>query len=91
MTYKIKYSGSFKKSYKLCKRRGYDISLLQEVINILAEKGELPAKYKPHILSGKLDCIWECHIEPDWLLLWIKKEDEMTLLLLNTGTHSDIF
>lgn len=91
MTYKIKYSGSFKKSYKLCKRRGYDMSLLQEAICILAEKGELPPKYRPHILSGKLEGIWECHIEPDWLLLWTKEEKEMTLLLLNTGTHSDIF
>jgi len=91
MTYKIKYSGSFKKSYKLCKRRGYDMSLLQEVIGILAAKGELPSKYKPHILSGKLDGIWECHIEPDWLLLWTKEEEEMTLLFLNTGTHSDLF
>lgn len=55
MTYKIKYSGSFKKAYKRCKRRGLDMSLLQEAIRILAEKGELPPKYKPHVLSGKLN------------------------------------
>ena len=90
MKFKIKYSGTFKKSYKLCKRRGYDMSLLQEAISILAEEGELPSKYKAHILSGRLDGIWECHLDSNWLLLWIKEDREMTMLFLDTGTHSDV-
>ena len=91
MKYSIEYSGQFKKSLKLCKKRGFPIELLQEVVRILAECGELPPKYKPHVLSGKYAGIWECHISSDWLLLWSKNDDELILLLLETGTHSDLF
>ena len=91
MKYSIEYSGQFKKSLKLCKKRGFPIELLQEVVRILAEYGELPPKYKPHVLSGKYAGIWECHISPDWLLLWSKNDKELVLLLLETGTHSDLF
>jgi mRNA interferase YafQ len=53
--------------------------------------GRFKKSYKPHILSGKYAGIWECHIEPDWLLLWKQNDTELTLLLLDTGTHSDVF
>ena len=89
--YKIKYSGQFKKSLKLCKKRGLDMSLIHEALTLLACNGWLPAKYKPHVLSGKYSGIWECHIEPDWLLLWKQDNDSLTLMLVDTGTHSDIF
>lgn len=89
--YSIEYSGQFKKSFKLCKKRGYSLELLMDVISILSEKGELPSQYKPHILSGKYAGIWECHIKPDWLLLWKQDNEKLTLLLLQTGTHSDLF
>lgn len=92
MKYTIRYSGQFKRSYKLCKKRGYDMTKLEVVIHLLAESGSLPAKYKPHILSGRgLAGYWECHIEPDWLLVWDQNDTELILLLLDTGTHSDIF
>ena len=91
MKYTIRFSGQFKKSYKLCKRRGYDMTKLQTVMRILGEKGVLPAEYRPHILSGNWAGIWECHVAPDWLLLWKRYENELTLLLLDTGTHSDVF
>ena len=91
MKYTIHYSGRFKKSYKLCKRRGLNITNLKTVLSLLADTGTLPAKYRPHILSGKYANIWECHIEPDWLLLWKQNDTELTLLLLDTGTHSDVF
>jgi len=91
MSFVIKYSSRFKRSYKLCKRRGYDIDKLTTVISLLAENGKLPAKYRPHILSGNYAGIWECHIESDWLLLWKQNDNELTLLLMDTGTHSDIF
>lgn len=91
MKYTIHYSGRFKKSYKLCKRRGLNISNFETVVRLLAETGTLPAKYRPHMLTGNYAGIWECHIEPDWLLLWKQNDTELTLLLLETGTHSDIF
>lgn len=91
MKYTIQYSGKFKKSYKLCKRRGLDISHLETVVRLLAETGALPAKYRPHMLTGNYAGIWECHIEPDWLLLWKQNNTKLTLLLLETGSHSDIF
>jgi mRNA interferase YafQ len=67
------------------------MSHLETVIRILSDEGQLPAEYKPHILSGKYAGIWECHVEPDWLLLWTQNDKELILLLLDTGTHSDIF
>jgi len=91
MKYTINYSSRFKKSYKLCKRRGLNIANFETVVSLLAETGTLPAKYRPHILSGKYAGIWECHIEPNWLLLWKQNDAELTLLLLDTGTHSDVF
>lgn len=91
MKYKICFSTSFKKSYKLCKRRGYDMSLFDEVYNLLADHGCLPEKYLPHQLHGKLRGIWECHITPDWILLWDKKDKELTLYLMDTGTHADLY
>lgn len=91
MKYTIHYSGRFKKSYKLCKRRGLNIDNFEQVVRLLAATGKLPAKYQPHILSGKYAGIRECHIEPNWLLLWKQNDTELTLLLLDTGTHSDVF
>lgn len=64
---------------------------LKEVVRILEEKGELPNVYKPHKLSGKYAGKWECHILPDWLLVWEQYDDELLLLFTNTGSHSDIF
>lgn len=89
--YSIEYSGQFKKSVKRCKKRGLDLSELQKVIRLLAEKGTLPQEYKPHILSGKYAGIWECHVKPDRLLLWKQYDSTFILMFLETGTHSDIF
>ena len=92
MKYTLRYSGQFKRSYKLCKKRGYDMSQLETVLRLLAETGTLPPKYKPHILSGRNWAgYWECHIEPNWLLVWDQNDTELVLLLLDTGTHSDLF
>ena len=91
MKYEILYTSKFKKSYKLCKRRGLDVSFLKEVIDILATEGSLPPKYSTHILSGKWANVWECHIQSDWLLVWRQYDEELVLLMLDTGSHSDIF
>lgn len=89
--YRISYSNRFSKSLKKCVKRGLDVEKLKETINILSQTGTLPSKYKPHKLSSKFAGVWECHIEPDWLLLWDQNDTELTLLFIDTGTHSDIF
>lgn len=89
--YSIDYSNRFKKDLKRCKKRGLDISLIQDAIKILAATGTLPEQYRPHKLSGNMQGLWECHIEPDWLMIWQQNDKELILLFLQTGTHSDLF
>ncbi|MGC4129825.1 MAG: type II toxin-antitoxin system YafQ family toxin [Bergeyella sp.] len=89
--YEIVTTKQFDKEVKKCIKRGYDISLLKEVMSILAETGTLPPKYKPHKLSGNYAGCWECHIKSDWLLIWQQNDTELILLFTNTGTHSDLF
>lgn len=91
MSYSLFYSNKYKKSLKKCVKRGLDIEKLRTAIDILCEKGSLPIEYRPHKLSGKFKGNWECHIEPNWLLVWSQNDTELTLLMLDTGTHSDIF
>ena len=89
--YQLKYTNRFKKDVKRAVKRGYDISLLEKVINTLQETGSLPPEYKPHILSGSYVGKCECHIKSDWLLIWEQDDETLTLLFLSTGTHSDLF
>ena len=91
MKYSIEYTSHFKKKVKLLKKRGYDLTELAKTINILCETGELPQEFKPHKLSGKYSGCWECHIKPDWLLVWEQYDDRLVMLMVDTGTHSDIF
>lgn len=88
---KIKYHSKFKKDVKTIKKRNYDLSKLQKVIEILAEEKTLPAKYKDHSLTGIYQDFRECHILPDWLLIYRIDKDILTLVLSRTGTHSDLF
>ena len=89
--YQVKFTTTFKKSYKLMRKRGLDISLLDDVIDKLRQGIPLEEKYKDHGLSGNFDGFRECHIKPDWLLVYLIENDILTLTLVNTGTHSDIF
>ena len=91
MKYRLKFTGEFKRSLKRCLKCGYDEQLLTEVLGILVEKGRLPEKYRPHILHGQYEGYWECHIQPDWLLIWDKNDNELILLMVDTGTHADLF
>lgn len=91
MPYSVDYSTQFKRSLKLCRKRGLDIDILRTAVSILVEKGCLPASYRPHILHGTYEGIWECHLKGDWLLLWTQNDHELTLLFLDTGSHSDLF
>jgi len=89
--YQLTTTNKFNKSLKLCEKRGYDLTLLGKVIDTLQETGTLPSKYKPHKLTGNFKGCWECHIKPDWLLIWKQNDKELILLFLDTGTHSDLF
>ncbi len=82
---------ALRKDLKRCEKRGYDMRLIKEAMVLLAETGTLPATYHPHKLSGDYVGCWECHIKPDWLLVWEQNDTELVLLMTNTGTHSDIF
>ena len=89
--YKLKLSSAYKKSYRRMAKRGYDMSLLHIVIEILLRGEELPEQYKDHSLQGSFAGFHECHIKPDWLLIYLIEDDVVTLTLVNTGTHSDLF
>jgi mRNA interferase YafQ len=91
MKYAILFSNQFKRSYKKCLKRGCNKALFEEVVTLLAETGTLPARYKAHKLVGEWKGFWECHIQPDWLLIWEQREEELVLILTDTGTHSDLF
>ncbi len=84
-------SNKFKKDLKLAVKRGYDIKLLEEVVNRLANEEALEPKYKDHSLSGNYSGFRECHITPDWLLIYQIINDELVLFLSRTGSHSDLF
>ena len=88
---KIRYQTLFKKDFKRIKKRGYDIHLLEEVIEALASGKVLNEKYLDHSLSGSWIGYHECHIASDWLLIYKISGDELILFLTRTGTHSDIF
>lgn len=89
--YEVRFTNAYKKSYKLMKKRGLDISLLDEVVNQLRQGNPLDAKYCDHMLVGKYRGFRECHIKPDWLLVYLIENDILTLTLIDTGSHSDIF
>ena len=89
--YSIDYTKRFKKDLKRCQKRGLDLQLILDAIALLRITGSLPAEYRPHKLSGNMNGQWECHIQPDWLMTWEQNDMELTLLFLQTGTHSDLF
>lgn len=70
---------------------GLPMEKLKEIIRELVASRRVPGKFKPHLLHGNRNGQWECHIQPDWLLIWEQNDKELTLLMLNTGTHTDLF
>lgn len=88
---KIKYHTSFRKDYKRVVKRGYDIKLLEDIIQKLAMGEMLPEKNKDHLLNGDYDGCRECHVTPDWLLIYEINKNDLILYLTRTGTHSDLF
>lgn len=89
--YTVKLTTQFKKDYKLAMKRGLKISLLEDVIAALAMDKPLPEKNKDHALSGNWAGHRECHILPDWLLIYRIEDEILVLTLTRTGTHSDLF
>lgn len=89
--YIVKPTTQFKKDYKLAIKRGRKIALLENVIASLAMGEPLPEKYKDHNLTGNWAGHRECHILPDWLLIYRIEDDVLVLTLARTGTHSDLF
>ena len=91
MKYEVKPSNQFKKDLRLAAKRGYKIELLTDVIKKIANGEVLEPKYKDHQLSGNFGFYRECHIQPDWLLIYEIDGEQLILLLSRTGTHSDLF
>ena len=82
-------TSQFKKDLKKAKKRPKDLRKLETILDKLISNGVLDPKNRPHRLSGDWKPCWECHIEPDWLLIW--DEDVTSVTLIRTGTHSDLF
>ena len=94
MKYKVKYTSQFKKELKAAVKRGYDPNEIHYVIDLIADGTNsevLCSQYKDHSLKGKWQGYRECHIRPDWLLIYELVEDVLVLSLARTGTHSDLF
>lgn len=87
----LRTTSKFRKDYKLAKKRGLDIKLLEQVIDMLLEEKTLDKKHKDHALTGNYIGFRECHIQPDWLLIYAVDHDQLVLTASRTGTHSDLF
>ncbi len=91
MKLNVKYTSRFKKGLKLAVKRGLDISLLENVVVKIQNRVPLDEKYRDHALSGDYSGYRECHVQPDWLLIYLIEDDILTLTLVETGTHADLF
>lgn len=91
MKYEIKFTTQFKKDLKLAKKQGKDTEKLFHVVEKLANDIPLEAKYRNHELSGNFKGCRECHIEPDWLLIYEVIDEVLVLMLYRAGSHSDLF
>ena len=89
--YGLKLTSAYKKGYKRMKKRGTDMSLLDDVVEKLLNGEPLDKKYDDHPLKGEFAGFRECHIMPDWILMYLIEDNIMTVTLVNTGTHQDIF
>ena len=91
MIYRLVLTSKFKKGLKLAKRRGLDIALLDDVVEKLLHGIALEEKNVDHELKGQFKGFRECHIQPNWLLIYLLEDEILTLTLVDTGTHSDLF
>lgn len=92
--YILEVTNKFKKDFKKCVKRGLPTDKIKEAMRLLENEGILPEEYRPHKLKGNYRGKWECHLDgpnSDWLMVWEQNDFDLTLLMLRTGTHSDIF
>ncbi len=89
--YKLLQTNEYKKKLKKLIKNGYNINKMKEVVDLLVEGKPLPPKYKDHPLKGNFIGFRECHVEPDWLLIYKIQNDILILTLVTTGTHSELF
>jgi len=87
----LKTTTQFRKDYKLAKKRGCNMQLLEKVIQTLLEQKPLEEKHRDHSLTGDYDGFRECHIQPDWLLIYRVEAEALLLVVVRTGTHADLF
>ena len=85
----IRTTNQFLRDLKLARKRGKDIGKIEAVIAALAQGTKLPPRHRPHLFQGDMRGLWECHVEPDWLMIW--DETDEAILLIRSGTHSDLF
>lgn len=91
MSYSVRTTRRFDRSVEKMKKRGLPMDDLRNVITLLMQTGTLPPEYRPHKLTDNLRGKWECHIKSNWLLVWEQYDDEFLLIMIDTGTHSDLF
>ena len=91
MKYHLKFTTAYKKDYKRAKKRGLDMSLLDAIVEKLRNGEELPEKNHDHPLHGNFEGFRECHIQPDWLLIYKCNNEKLILLLVDTGSHGEMF
>ncbi|MCC5917508.1 MAG: type II toxin-antitoxin system YafQ family toxin [Cryomorphaceae bacterium] len=90
--YRLDFTNQFKKDYKRAKKRGLDLSKFTKAANLLKKFGALDApKYKTHPLKGNYSGFLDSHLQPDWVLIWYKKEAEKSIVLVRMGSHADLF
>ncbi len=91
MKYEVKFTSQFKRDLKLAKKQGKDIDKLFDVISTIAEGRKLDEKYRDHNLSGDYAGCRECHVEPDWILVYEVMDKVLVLMIYRVGTHSELF
>ncbi len=91
MRYEVKFTAQFKKDLKLAKKQNKDLDKLFELVEILANGEKLDERYRDHALSGEYQGTRECHVEPDWLLVYEIRNDILVLMLYRLGSHSQLF
>ena len=91
MFFELVLTSRFKRALKCARKRGLDIDRLNEIVDKLQNNIELEARYHDHDLHGTYQGFRECHIQPDWLLIYLRRNDVLTLTLIDTGSHSDLY
>ena len=90
MKYNVRRTSRFKRDYKTMEKRGLKMELLENVIDLLRQGKTLATRYRDHALTGNYKGFRECHIKPDWLLIYLIEKEVLVLTLMRTGTHSDL-